>query len=263
MTTILLARHGQASFGQENYDQLSDLGSIQAQMLGQHYASIERRIDAIFTGSLNRQQESARHFWQSYQTLFSTDDGHDDGHDDERIETPIVTAIDLDKPDSYVLPQFDEFNHKDVLFKSDPAFNSRSAIASEIAKARTPSTRLAELFDGAMQRWHGGNHDEDYIESWPEFSHRAQQALAQVHHKIESLGLDDDSTVLVFTSGGVIAALTAQFLQQGSLTAYQINKSLVNTGVTSITVKNERTRLLSLNEYSHLISGGESFVTWR
>ncbi|HCI30392.1 MAG TPA: histidine phosphatase family protein, partial [Psychrobacter sp.] len=26
MTTILLARHGQASFGQENYDRLSELG---------------------------------------------------------------------------------------------------------------------------------------------------------------------------------------------------------------------------------------------
>ena len=65
MTTILLARHGQASFGQENYDQLSELGSIQAQMLGQHYATTQRRIDAIFTGSLVRQQDSARHFWQT------------------------------------------------------------------------------------------------------------------------------------------------------------------------------------------------------
>ena len=55
MTTILLARHGQASFGQENYDQLSKLGGMQAQMLGQHYASTQRRIDAIFTGSLVRQ----------------------------------------------------------------------------------------------------------------------------------------------------------------------------------------------------------------
>ena len=45
--------------------------------------------------------------------------------------------------------------------------------------------------------------------------------------------------------------------------AYQINKSLVNTGVTSLTLKNERSRLLSLNEYSHLFADGKRFVTWR
>jgi hypothetical protein len=38
---------------------------------------------------------------------------------------------------------------------------------------------------------------------------------------------------------------------------------LVNTGVTSLTMKNERTRLLSVNEYSHLFSEGKRFATWR
>ncbi|WP_286797712.1 histidine phosphatase family protein [Psychrobacter sp. UBA6291] len=252
MTTILLARHGQASFGQEDYDQLSELGSMQAQMLGQHYAMTQRRIDAIFSGSLVRQQDSARHFWQSYQSSFG-----------ESNEKPSVTAINLDEPDSYVLPQFDEFNHKDVLIKSNPAFASRVGIAAEIAKAEVPVTRLAELFDDAMQRWHAGENDSDYIESWLQFNERAKQALEQVRQQVANLQLGVDSTVLVFTSGGIIAAITAQLLQQGSSTAYQINKSLVNTGVTSLTLKNERSRLLSLNEYSHLFAEGKRFVTWR
>ena len=34
MTTIYLIRHGQASFGQQNYDQLSNKGERQAQLLG-------------------------------------------------------------------------------------------------------------------------------------------------------------------------------------------------------------------------------------
>ncbi|MGP9689364.1 histidine phosphatase family protein [Psychrobacter sp. AOP22-C1-C5] len=251
MTTILLARHGQASFGQENYDQLSELGGIQAQMLGQHYATTQRRIDAIFTGSLVRQRDSARHFWESYQS--SIDAGHNNG-------TPIIN---INEPDSYVLPQFDEFNHKDVFVKSDPAFGSRAAIAAEIAKSEVPSTRLAELFDQAMQRWHGGDNDQDYIESWPQFNQRAQLALEQIRAKVASLNLDQDSTVLVFTSGGVIAAITAQLLKQGSQTAYRLNRSLVNTGVTSVTLKEQGARLMSLNEYSHLFSDGKRFVTWR
>jgi len=254
MTTILLARHGQASFGQENYDQLSELGETQAKMLGQHYANTQRRIDAIFTGNLVRQQHSARHFWEGYQPLVHINNG--DG-------TPTVSAIDFDEPDSYILPQFDEFNHKDVFVKSAGDFGNRADISAEIAKAQSPSTRLAELFDQAMQRWHAGDNDEDYIESWPQFNDRAQQALEQVRTKIVNMSLDQDSTVLVFTSGGVIAAITAQLLKQGRQTAYQLNKSLVNTGVTSITLKNQSTRLLSLNEYSHLFSEGKRFVTWR
>ncbi len=250
MTTILLARHGQASFGQENYDQLSELGSRQAQMLGQHYATTQRRIDAIFTGSLVRQQDSAHHFWQHYQSFVDT----------KHSSKP---AIDINAPDSYILPQFNEFNHKDVFIKSDPAFVSKGAIAAEIAQAEVPSIRLAELFDVAMQRWHAGENDSDYIESWVQFNERAKQALEQVRLQVANLNLEHDSTVLVFTSGGIIAAITAQLLQQGSQTAYQINKSLVNTGVTSITLKGQSTRLLSLNEYSHLFADGKRFVTWR
>ena len=45
MITILLARHGQASFGKKNYDELSELGITQARMLGAHYAHTQRRID--------------------------------------------------------------------------------------------------------------------------------------------------------------------------------------------------------------------------
>jgi broad specificity phosphatase PhoE len=254
MTTILLARHGQASFGQENYDQLSELGETQAKMLGQHYANTQRRIDAIFTGNLIRQQDSARHFWEGYQPFIHAN--HGDG-------TPTMSAIDFNEPNSYILPQFDEFNHKDVFVKSAGNFGNRADISAEIAKAESPSTRLAELFDQAMQRWHAGDNDQDYIESWPQFNERAHQALQQVRTKIVNMSLDQDSTVLVFTSGGVIAAITAQLLKQGRQTAYQLNKSLVNTGVTSITLKNQSTRLLSLNEYSHLFSEGKRFVTWR
>ena len=254
MTTILLARHGQASFGQENYDQLSELGGTQAQMLGQHYATTQRRIDAIFTGSLVRQKDSARHFWERYQSSI------DISNDNDMAVTP---AIDFNDPQSYVLPQFDEFNHKDVFIKADPAFGSQGAIAAEIAKADVPMMRLAVLFDQAMQRWHAGDNDHDYIESWSQFNERAKQALEQVRLQVTNLNLDSDSTVLVFTSGGVIAAIAAQLLQQGSQTAYQLNKSLVNTGVTSITLKDQGARLLSLNEYSHLFAEGKRFVTWR
>lgn len=256
MTTILLARHGQASFGQANYDQLSDLGSKQAQLLGQHYGHTQRRIDAVFSGTLVRQQDSARHFWQAYQSSLSTSRSSD------------MTISPLEHQ---TWPLFDEFNHKDVFIKSQPSFSNQAAIATEIAKADVPKKRLAVLFDEAMQRWHSGEYDGDYVESWSQFSLRAQKALDQVCAYAVAVENDDnnnsdshaDSTIVVFTSGGVIAAITAHLLQQGSQTAYQINKSLVNTGVTAISLRQKTPSLLSLNEYSHLFTDGERFLTWR
>jgi len=40
MNEIYFIRHGQASFGEENYDRLSDLGVKQAKHLARHLAKI-------------------------------------------------------------------------------------------------------------------------------------------------------------------------------------------------------------------------------
>ncbi len=40
MTTIYLIRHGQASFGKSNYDELSENGEAQATLLGQYFKQI-------------------------------------------------------------------------------------------------------------------------------------------------------------------------------------------------------------------------------
>nr|MBP8928961.1 histidine phosphatase family protein [Ottowia sp.] len=58
MGTLYLVRHGQASFGADDYDQLSDLGRRQSVRLGQYLR--ERygdglRFNAVLTGTLRRQ----------------------------------------------------------------------------------------------------------------------------------------------------------------------------------------------------------------
>jgi broad specificity phosphatase PhoE len=57
MTTLLLIRHGQASYGEADYDKLSPLGFEQARLVGTLLAS--QKIDALFTGPLRRQLETA------------------------------------------------------------------------------------------------------------------------------------------------------------------------------------------------------------
>ena len=58
MGTLYLVRHGQASFGAEDYDQLSDLGRRQCLRLGEYFRSRGRRFDAVLTGTLRRQVQS-------------------------------------------------------------------------------------------------------------------------------------------------------------------------------------------------------------
>ena len=58
MGTLYLVRHGQASFGAEDYDRLSPLGHQQCERLGAHFAQQGKRFDAVLTGSLRRHRES-------------------------------------------------------------------------------------------------------------------------------------------------------------------------------------------------------------
>jgi broad specificity phosphatase PhoE len=58
MGTLYLVRHGQASFGAADYDQLSDLGRRQCERLGAWFRSHGRRFDAVLCGTLKRHAQS-------------------------------------------------------------------------------------------------------------------------------------------------------------------------------------------------------------
>ena len=59
MTEIILIRHGQASFGTDHYDQLSDLGYKQARWLGEHWAALDRHVDRVVMGTMARHRQTA------------------------------------------------------------------------------------------------------------------------------------------------------------------------------------------------------------
>jgi len=61
MGTIHLVRHGQASFGSDDYDRLSPLGWQQGRRLGEHWRAHGQRFEAVYTGTLRRHQET----WQA------------------------------------------------------------------------------------------------------------------------------------------------------------------------------------------------------
>ena len=58
MGTLYLVRHGQASFGAEDYDQLSELGRRQSVRLGEYFAEREIRFDGLIAGTLRRHKQT-------------------------------------------------------------------------------------------------------------------------------------------------------------------------------------------------------------
>lgn len=59
MGEIVFVRHGQASFGTDDYDRLSSLGWQQARWLGQHLAADGWRFDRAIMGGMRRHRETA------------------------------------------------------------------------------------------------------------------------------------------------------------------------------------------------------------
>ncbi|MCE8009080.1 histidine phosphatase family protein [Aestuariivita sp.] len=58
MAELLVIRHGQASFGQDDYDVLSDLGRHQSRAVGALLGRIGWEPDRLVTGTLRRQKDT-------------------------------------------------------------------------------------------------------------------------------------------------------------------------------------------------------------
>jgi broad specificity phosphatase PhoE len=58
MGTLYLVRHGQASFGADDYDQLSDLGRKQSVRLGEYFAQKGIHFDGLIAGTLERHKQT-------------------------------------------------------------------------------------------------------------------------------------------------------------------------------------------------------------
>ena len=58
MGHLYLVRHGQASFGAADYDNLSELGHRQSVRLGEYFAGKGLQFDAVITGTLKRHAQT-------------------------------------------------------------------------------------------------------------------------------------------------------------------------------------------------------------
>ena len=67
MTSIYLVRHGQASFGKKDYDNLSEIGEKQSFLLGEHFKILKLNFDKIYVGTLKRQIQTSEQILKHYE----------------------------------------------------------------------------------------------------------------------------------------------------------------------------------------------------
>jgi broad specificity phosphatase PhoE len=225
MPTVLLVRHGQASFGAADYDVLSDRGRRQAEIVAASLAERGYRPARLQTGTLRRQQETAVPFQA------------------------------LGAPEPEVDPRWDEFDPDDVL-------THHSASALRIESDGTGETLTNRNFQAALEpalaEWVAHAERSPTAQTWPQFSGAAPAALADL-----ASGLRSGETAVVVTSGGAIATVVGALLGAPAEVFGALNRVLVNAGVTKLAIGSTGTNVVSFNDHSHLEALGRDLVTYR
>lgn len=228
MAAIHLLRHGQASFGASDYDELSELGYEQGRIVGAHYRE-HWPLDAIFCGTLKRHEGTLKAFCEGYGS---------------------------NKLTTNFLPELNEFDHQNVIECYRPEWRDKEIMRQQIAQAEHPWRYFQQIFVAAVSAW---VMDEwDYAESWLAFKSRVQNAFHQIRQATPSGG-----RVLVVTSGGPIAVVCQQVLQISDEVALNLNHTLKNASVTEILFSGETLSLSTFNDYACLLARGKQFLSHR
>lgn len=215
MGVVLLVRHGQASFGADDYDVLSETGWAQGRRLGAWLAGRGVAPTTVVTGGMRRHRETAE--------AIATGAGWE--------HAPVVDL------------GWDEFDHLGVV-----------AAYPERPDGELDRREFQRVFELATQRWTGGAYDADYPESWGGFAGRVREALGRACAEagpggtlvvVSSGGpIAAACAALVDPEGedpATYARLWARF-----------NTVVVNSSVTRVVVGSTGARLLTFNEHPHL-----------
>ncbi len=212
MGTLYLVRHGQASFGADDYDQLRPLGHQQALRLGQHLqAKLQSKpLEAVLMGSLKRHRQT----WEG-----------------------IAEGARLSHKPS-VWPGLNEYDSHALIEAIHP---------EPLAKPDTPELyrHHFRLLREALQAWMAGRSQPRGMPSYPEFVAGIESALAHVR-------ANHSGDVMIVSSGGPIATVVSRVLQAPPESSIELNLRIRNTALTELVFNPKKQMLLTFNTLPHL-----------
>lgn len=230
MATIYLIRHGQAGT-RDDYDQLSELGLRQVQLLGAYLAEQEIAWRALYAGSLRRQQETAR------------------------IVSECLNATRQRAQELVVDERWNEFSLADVyrgltprLLAESPTFarDYEEMQAALLAAPHTTRGAAGRCDRTLIEAWMENRYADYEGQSWVSF--RAQVARTRDN----LLRYQDDEHIAVFTSVTPIAIWVGAALALTDEKILRLMAVLYNSSVTTLKVRGDELLLLDFNTTPHL-----------
>jgi broad specificity phosphatase PhoE len=230
MALITLVRHGQASFLESNYDKLSELGECQSRILGEYWLRTEATFDQVYYGPACRHRRTGD------------------------LVAEVLRRAGQAWPEPVTLPELDEYPGIEVMRTFLPGLMERHedirALEAEFRQAgdRSAAFRIYDkLFQRITRMWVDEELDSPEVESWRNFCDRVDLGVASIREAALKNG-----RVVVFTSGGVIAATVRKALDLSPQRTLELSWTSRNASYTEFLFSLDRFSLSSFNNHPHL-----------
>ncbi len=217
MGNLYLIRHGQASFGAEDYDNLSELGHRQAERLGAYFKQKNLQFDAVITGTLRRHTQT----WQGIAK------GAGFAHE------PLPW------------PGLNEYDSEAVIGAIHPG---------KLDKPDTPEMyrhHFRLLKDGLTQ-WMNGVVSPVGMPSYVDFQQGVVSVLDHVRKSHVEKSSEKTGNVLIVSSGGPISTAVGHILGTTPETTIELNLRIRNCSITEFAFTPKRHMLVTYNTLPHL-----------
>ncbi|MEM5426400.1 MULTISPECIES: histidine phosphatase family protein [Paraburkholderia] len=212
MAELYLVRHGQASFGAENYDELSSSGVTQSRWLGEYCAQAALTFDRVVTGTMRRHAQTA-------DALLTAMGG---------ATVEVVQDADLNEYDFHAL------------------FSALGE--SGLAPGLLAEGSMKPFYKGlkqVLQLWSEDKLPGRIPETWGQFQARCERARLAIQRS-------GGKRILVVSSGGPIAVFTQQVLQAPAAAAIALNMQIRNSSVSQYVFNDSAMSLVTFNTLPHL-----------
>jgi len=236
MSELYMIRHGQASFGEKNYDRLSPMGVVQAEIVARHWVGIGRKIDAIYVGTMQRQIDTAGALISAYK--------------DTQIPVPEIIS------DS----AFDEYDSASVFQAQLPRMiDENPSISKKLADIYTDKRTFQLLFEEAMNRWISGTWDMPGVVTWRGFNDRVVKGVRQI---MQTQGAK--KRLAIFTSGGPISVVVQEALNLTDKSAMALSWQIMNASITRFKYNTRGLAMAGFNDITHLeLENDDNLLTYR
>jgi broad specificity phosphatase PhoE len=236
MSEILMIRHGQASFGQDNYDRLSDLGVRQAKIVARHLSKTGKPFDSVYSGQMKRQIKTAEELIKCYR------------------------AKEVAVPEIQPSASFNEYDSLTVWESLIPGLIQETpSLSRDLEQVYTDKKSFQKLFELVMNRWISGTYDLPGSPKWSDFKKRVRKGLKDIIKRHGS-----KKQLAVFTSGGPISVAIQLALGISDQKTMEISWQLINASITRFKYNERGIALSGFNEIAHLEMGQDrALLTYR